>query len=95
MKNIISVLQDVSALVTHGSDIARTEVRRIEAQREHKAAECRQSLSNQPAVVAAQVVEHIQGHHRSGLLSTRVRRFWATRISVCRTAIMGKANNIF
>ena len=66
MKNIISVLQDVSALVTHGSDIARTEVRRIEAQREHKAAECRQSLSNQPAVVAAQVVEHIQGHHRSG-----------------------------
>ena len=94
MNNIISVLQDVSALVTRGSDIARTEARRMEAQREHKAAECKQSVSDQPAVVAAQVVEHIQGHHRSGLLSTRVRRFWATSIGVCRTAIMGKANNI-
>jgi hypothetical protein len=69
MNNIISVLQDVSALVTRGSDVARTEARRMEAQRE-------------------------QVHHGSRLLSARVRRFWATSISVCRTAIMGKANDI-
>ncbi len=94
MNDIIAALQDVSALVTRGSDVARTEARRMATQREHKAAACQRPLSDQPAAAAAQVIERIPGQHRSSLLSARVRRLWATGISVCRTAIGRQANDI-
>ena len=64
IKDIIAVLQDVSALVTRGSDAARIEVQRVAAERERRVMACRPPLCGESD---AGTHEHIPERHRSGI----------------------------
>ena len=53
MNEILDIMLDVSKLVTGGSDEARAESRRIEAERERRAAERAQGSALHPAAIIA------------------------------------------
>jgi len=62
INEIIAVLQDVSVLVTRGSDVARIEGQRVAAERKHRMIGCRPPLCGRSA---AGTNEHIPERHRS------------------------------
>jgi hypothetical protein len=56
MNDVFDVMVDVSALVTRGSDLARTEARRVAAERERRADEQVRRLADQTALLPASIV---------------------------------------
>jgi hypothetical protein len=56
MNDIVGVMLDCSALVTRGSDLARTEARRVVAERERRADEQVRRLADQTALLPASIV---------------------------------------
>lgn len=57
MNDIIAVMLDVSGLITRGSDAARQEARRIDAERGYRADTNALAVADQPFVAAAQAAE--------------------------------------
>jgi hypothetical protein len=53
MNEFISIMQDVAKLATGGSDLARAEARRIDRERERRAAEAAQGPALHPAAIIA------------------------------------------
>jgi hypothetical protein len=53
MNELISIMQDVAKLATGGSDLARAEARRIDAERERRAAERAQGPALHPVTIVA------------------------------------------
>jgi hypothetical protein len=56
LNDVFDVMLDVSALVTRGSDLARTEARRVVAERERRADEQARRLAHQTALLPASTV---------------------------------------
>ena len=56
LNDVFDVMLDVSALVTRGSDLARTEARRVVAERERRADEQARRLADQTALLPASIV---------------------------------------
>jgi hypothetical protein len=56
LNDVFDVMLDVSALVTRGSDLARTEARRVVAERERRADEQARRLADQTALLPASTV---------------------------------------
>jgi len=57
MKDIVAVMQDVSALITRGSDVARTEAQRSVAERQRRLAANGQGPAEQPAAADTRAIE--------------------------------------
>ncbi len=57
MNDIIAVMLDVAGLLTRGSDVARTEARRIAEERGHRAASNALAVADQPVAAAAPATE--------------------------------------
>ena len=53
MNELFSIMQDVAKLTTGGSDLARAETRRIDRERERRAAEAAQGPALHPAAIIA------------------------------------------
>ena len=53
MNELFSIMQDVAKLTTGGSDLARAEARRIDRERERRAAEAAQGPALHPAAIIA------------------------------------------
>lgn len=53
MNEFISIMQDVAKLATGGSDLARAEARRIDRERERRAAEAAQEAALHPVAIIA------------------------------------------
>ena len=53
MNELISIMQDVAKLVTGGSDLARTEARRVNAERERRADEMAHGPALHPSAIVA------------------------------------------
>jgi hypothetical protein len=56
MNDVVDVMLDCSALVTRGSDLARTEARRVVAKHERRADEQVRRLTDQMALLPASIV---------------------------------------
>ena len=56
VNDVFDVMLDVSALVTRGSDLARTEARRVTAEHECRADEQARRLAGQVALLPASIV---------------------------------------
>ncbi len=57
MDDIFAIMLDVAGLVTCGSDAARIEARRIDAERGRRAATNALAVADQPVAAAAQAAE--------------------------------------
>lgn len=67
MNDIVAVMLDVSGLLTRGSDVARTEARRIAGERGHRAATTALAVADRPVAAAAQATERTPMRPRSWL----------------------------
>jgi hypothetical protein len=56
LNDVVDVMLDVSALATRGSDLARTEARRVAAERERRADEQARRLADQAALLPVSIV---------------------------------------
>ena len=72
--DIYAILLDVSGLVTRGSDAARIEARRIDAERGRRAATNALAVADQPVAATAQAAERTTVRPRRWLKVTFVPR---------------------